>query len=122
MFNGKEHRTAAGVPFALRDGKRHTRAFPTLLALAEHLGCIDRPVRFIEDNEALDIAIAKHTGLARHFTVRRGACRVALFNRLKYVQLVSTTGDATAMYELRPDGLRKTSNGNLPAEIVSAFR
>lgn len=111
----------ARAVFALRDGKRHTRAFPTLLALAEHLGRVDRPVRFVEDNEALDTAIAKHALVARHFTVRRVSCRVALFNGIKYVQLVSTTGDETAMYELRPDGLRRTSNSNLPSEIVDAF-
>jgi len=112
----------AKMVFALRDGKRHTRAFQTLLALGEHLGRVDRPVRFIEDNEAIETAIAKHSELAGHFAVRRTSCRVALFNGPKYVQLASTTGDATAMYELRPDGLRKTSNGNLPSEIVEAFR
>jgi hypothetical protein len=111
----------ARVVFALRDGKRHTRNFPTLLALGEHVGRVDKPVRFIEDSEAIDAAIAKHSQLAGHFAVRRASCRVALFNRLKYVQLVSMAGDATAMYELRPDALRKTSNGNLPPEIVKAF-
>jgi hypothetical protein len=112
----------ARAVFALRDGKRHTRAFQTLLALAEHLGRVERPVRFVEDGGAIDTAIAKHAELLNHFAVRRSSCRVALFNGLTFVQLVSTTGDATAMYELRPDGLRKTSNGNLPSEIVAAFR
>lgn len=107
--------------FALRDGKRHTRGFQTLLALGEHLGRVERPVRFVEDSDALDTVIAKHAEVARFFSVRRESCRVALFNGPKYVQLVSTTGD-TAMYELRADGLRKTSNGNLPVEIVEAFR
>jgi len=27
----------------------------------------------------------------------------------------------SAMYELRADGLRRTSNGNLPPEVVAAF-
>jgi hypothetical protein len=111
----------ARLAFAVRDGKRHTRGFRTLLELAEHLGRVDRPVRFGEDSEALDAAIASHAELAGHFTVRRGTSRVAVFNGLKYVELVSTSGDATAMYELRPDGIRKTSNGNLPPEVVEAF-
>jgi hypothetical protein len=37
------------------------------------------------------------------------------------VQLVSAVGDASAMYELRVDGLRRTSKGNLPPEVVAAF-
>ena len=39
----------------------------------------------------------------------------------KYVQLVSRAGHESAMYELRTDGLRRTSNGNLPPEVVAAF-
>jgi hypothetical protein len=46
---------------------------------------------------------------------------VGVFNGLKYVELVSMARDETAMYEVRADGVRKTSNGNLPAEIVTAF-
>ena len=111
----------AATVFALRDGKRHTRGFQTLLGLGEHLGRVDRPVRFVEDREALDAAIAKHAAVDGSFAVRRASCRVALFNGPKYVKLVSTTGE-TAMYELQPDGLRKTSRSNLPAEIVTAFR
>jgi hypothetical protein len=107
--------------FALRDGKRHTRGFLTLLALGEHLGRIERPVRFVDDREALDAAIAKHAEIAGHFPVRRTSCRVALFNGPKYVQLVSATGE-TALYELRSDGLRKTSRSNLPAEVVEALQ
>jgi hypothetical protein len=112
-----------GVPrvFAVRDGKRHTQAFATLLELGEYLGRVERPVRFVDDSEALNTAIARHTELPGHFTVRASSCRVAVFNGLKYVELVSVARDAEAMYEIRPDGLRKTSNGNLPPEIVAAF-
>lgn len=106
---------------ALLNGKRHTRPHQTLLALAEYLGRIDRPVQFVEDREALDTVIAKHAEEKNHFVVRRGSCRVALFNRHKYVQLVSAAGYAPAMYELRTDGIRRTSNGNLPPEVVAAF-
>ena len=116
--SGQEPATAN--VFALRDGKRHTRRFQTLLALGEHLGRVDRPVRFIEDPEALDAVITKHTAAARAFAVRLSSCRVALFNGPKYVQLVSTAGE-TAMYELQPSSLRKTSKSNLPAEVVKAF-
>ena len=107
--------------YALRDGKRHTRLQPNLLALAEHLGCVERPVEFIEDREALDAVIATHAQERNHFVVRRAACRVATFGRNKYVQLVSAAGYAPAMYEVRADGLRRTSNGNLPPEVVAAF-
>jgi hypothetical protein len=107
--------------FALRDGKPHTRPFPSLLELAEYVGRVERPVRFVDDGDALKSAIATHTSLAGHFTVRTTACRTAVFNGVKYVELVSLARDATAMYEVRPDGLRKMSNGNLPAEIVAAF-
>jgi hypothetical protein len=109
------------VVYALRDGKRHTRAHLTLLALAEYLGRVDRPVQFVEDRAALDTAIAAHAAEKNHFTVRRDSCRVALFNRNKYVQLVGVAGYDRAMYELRTDGLRRTSNGNLPPEVVTAF-
>jgi hypothetical protein len=111
---------AAGV-YALRDGKRHTRSQPSLLALAEYLGCIERPVAFIEDREGLETVIASHATEPHAFVVQPGACRVAVFRRNKYVQLVSVAGDASAMYELRSDGLRRTSTGNLPAEVVAAF-
>jgi hypothetical protein len=114
----------AGNPrtvYALRDGKRHTRSHPTLLALAEYLGRVEKPVQFVEDSEALDAVIAKHAEERNHFVVRRGACRVALFGRNKYVQLVSVADYPPAMYELRTDGLRRTSDSNLPAEVVSAF-
>jgi hypothetical protein len=107
--------------YALRDGKRHTRSQPNLLALAEHLGCIERPVEFIEDRAGLEMVIAKHAEERNSFAVQIGACRVALFRRNKYVQLVSVAGHASAMYELRTDGLRRTSNGNLPPEVVAAF-
>ena len=111
---------APGV-YALRDGKRHTRSQPNLLALAEYLGCVERPVQFVEDSDALDKVIARHAEERNHFVVRRAACRVAVFGRNKYVQLVSAAGYAPAMYELRTDGLRRTSNGNLPPEVVAAF-
>jgi hypothetical protein len=107
--------------YALRDGKRHTRSQPNLLALAEYLGCVERPVAFIEDREGLETVIASHAKERNAFAVEPGACRVAVFRRNKYVQLVSIAGNASAMYELRTDGLRRTSNGNLPAEIVAAF-
>jgi hypothetical protein len=106
---------------ALRDGKPHTRAFATLLELAEYLGRVERPVRFIDDDEVLQSVLAKHAAVRGHFTVRPAACRVGVFNGLKYVELVSMARDETAMYEVRADGVRKTSNGNLPAEIVTAF-
>lgn len=107
--------------YALRDGRRHTRSQPTLLALAEYLGRVERPVRFVEDSGALDTVIATHAEEPNHFVVRRASCRVALFGRHRYVQLVSFAGDASAMYELRADGLRRTSKGNLPREVVAAF-
>lgn len=111
----------ARTVYALRDGKRHTRSHATLLALAEYLGRVERPVRFVEDRDALETIIAKHAEERNHFAVRRESCRVALFGRYKYVQLVSVAGYATAMYELRTDGLRRTSKGNLPREVVAAF-
>ena len=46
--------------YALRDGKRHTRSHATLLALAEYLGRVERPARFVDDSDALDSAIAAH--------------------------------------------------------------
>jgi hypothetical protein len=107
--------------YALRDGKRHTRSQPNLLALAEYLGCLEKPVRFVADREALDAAIAEHATERNAFVVQPSACRVALFGRHKYVQLVGAAGHASAMYELRTDGLRRTSNGNLPPEVVAAF-
>lgn len=113
--------SGAKVVYALRDGKRHTRAHATLLSLAEYLGRIDRPVQFVDDREALDTAITAHAAEKNPFTVRRESCRVALFNRNKYVQLVGIVAYDRAMYELRTDGLRRTSNGNLPPEVVAAF-
>jgi hypothetical protein len=115
--------TDGGAPsvYALREGKRHTRSHPTLLALAEHLGCLERPVVFVQDREALETVMASHAKERNAFVVQTGACRVAVFGRNKYVQLVSAAGYASAMYELRTDGLRRTSNGNLPAEVVAAF-
>ena len=107
--------------YALRDGKRHTRAQPSLLALAEHLGCTERPVEFVEDRDGLKTVMAAHAEERNAFTVKVSACRVALFKRNKYVQLVSVAGDESAMYELRTDGLRRTSKGNLPPEVVAAF-
>jgi len=109
------------VVYALRGGKRHTRSHATLLALAEYLGRVERPVRFVEDSNALGTVIAAHAEERNHFVVRRESCRVALFGQHKYVQLVSVAGDASAMYELRTDGLRRTSKGNLPREVVVAF-
>ncbi len=112
-----------GTPavYALRDGKRHTRSHATLLALAEYLGRIERPVQFVVDRDALETAMSKHAEEPNHFVVRRESCRVALFGRHKYVQLVSAAGDASAMYELRSDGLRRTSKGNVPPEVAAAF-
>jgi hypothetical protein len=111
----------ARTVYALRDGKRHTRSHATLLALAEYLGRVERPVRFVEDPGALDTAIAVHAEERSHFVVRRESCRVALFGRHKYVQLVGAAGFGPAMYELRSDGLRRTSKGNLPPEVAAAF-
>jgi hypothetical protein len=107
--------------YALRDGKRHTRSHRSLLALAEHLGCLERPLEFVADREALESVMALHATERNAFVVQPGACRVALFGRHKYVQLVSAGGRASAMYEVRTDGLRRTSNGNLPREVVAAF-
>jgi len=111
---------ASGI-YALRGGKRHTRSHPNLLALAEYLGCVERPVEFIEDADALEKVIEKHAQERNHFVVRRAACRVAAFGRYKFVQLVSAEGYAPVMYELSTDGLRRTSNGNMPPEVVTAF-
>lgn len=111
---------APGV-YALRDGKRHTRSQPNLLALAEYLGCVEKPVAFIEDRAGLETVIASHATERNAFVVQPAACRIAVFRRNKYVQLVSVAGNASAMYELRTDGLRRTSNGNLPPEVVAAF-
>ena len=107
--------------YALRDGKRHTRSHATLLELAEYLGRIERPVRFVEDGDALERAIAKHNEEPRPFVVRRESCRTALFRLHKYVQLVSAAGFPPAIYELYGDGIRRTSKGNLPPEVVAAF-
>jgi hypothetical protein len=107
--------------YALRDGKRHTRSQPTLLALAEHLGRVERPVRFVEDRDALEAVMARHAEERSHFLVRTGSCRVALFKQCKYVQLVSVLGRSRAMYELQAGGIRRTSKGNLPTEVVAAF-
>jgi hypothetical protein len=113
--------SSAPTVYALRDGKRHTRSQPNLLALAEHLGCLERPVEFIEDREGLETVIATHAQERNTFVVEPSACRVARFRRNKYVQLVAVEGHASAMYELRIDGIRRTSKGNLPAEVVAAF-
>lgn len=107
--------------YALRDGKRHTRSLANLLALAEHLGRVERPVEFIEDRDGLQAVISVHAKERNTFVVRLDACRVARFRQHKYVQLVSAGGLASAMYELRVDGLRRTSKGNLPPEVVAAF-
>ena len=107
--------------YALRDGKRHTRSHSTLLALAEYLGRIERPVRFIEDGDALEKAISDHAAEKNQFVVRREACRVAVFGMYKYVQLVDAARSSSAMYEVRTDGLRRMSKGNLPPAIVIAF-
>jgi hypothetical protein len=109
------------VVYAVRDGKRHTRAHATLLSLAEHLGRVERPVTFIEDRDALQKAMSKHAEERNPFTVRCESSRVALFKLRKYIQLVSVAGDAPEMYELSEDGLRRTSKGNLPPEVVAAF-
>jgi hypothetical protein len=119
-WDDAKDRGTPGV-YALRDGKRHTRSQPNLLALAEHLGCLERPVEFVSDPAGLEMVIAKHANEHNAFVVQPTACRVALFRRNKYVQLVSAGGRASAMYELRSDGLRRTSNGNLPPEVVAAF-
>jgi len=89
--------------------------------LAEYLGCLESPVVFIEDREGLETVIASHANERNAFVVQPRACRVAAFRRNKYVQLVSVAGNESAMYELRTDGLRRTSNGNLPPEVVAAF-
>ena len=107
--------------YALRDGKRHTRSHATLLELAEYLGRVERPVRFVEDSDALETAISKHAEERRPFVVRRESCRIALFRAHKYVQLVSAAGYPPAMYELGDGGVRRTSKGNLPPEVVAAF-
>ena len=107
--------------YALRDGKRHTRSHATLLSLAQYLGRIERPVQFVEDRDALETAITKHAEERRPFAVRRESCRIAIFKRHKYIQLVSADGQPAAMYELRHDGIRRTSKGNLPPEVVVAF-
>jgi hypothetical protein len=107
--------------YAVRDGKRHTRSHATLLELAQYLGRVERPVQFIEDRDALDTAISKHAEERYPFAVRRESCRVAVFRLCTYVQLVSAAGYVPAMYELRSDGVRRTSNGNLPPEVVAAF-
>jgi hypothetical protein len=69
--------------YALRDGKRHTRSHTTLLALAQYLGRIERPVQFVEDRDALETAITKHAEERRPFVVRRESCRIAIFKRHK---------------------------------------
>lgn len=107
--------------YALRDGKRHTRAHASLLALAEYLGRVERPVEFLDDSDGLQAVIAEHAKERNAFVVRVAACRVARFRQNRYVQLVSAEGDASAMYELRADGLRRTSKSNLPPEVVAAF-
>jgi len=107
--------------YALRDGKRHTQAHASLLALAEHLGRVERPVEFIDDSDGLKAVMAEHAKERNAFVVRVGACRVARFRQNRYVQLVSVDGHASAMYELRADGLRRTSKSNLPPEVVAAF-
>ncbi len=56
--------------YALRDGKRHTRAQPNLLALAEHLGCTQRPVEFIEDRDGLKTVMAAHAEERNAFVVK----------------------------------------------------
>jgi hypothetical protein len=113
--------SGATAVYALRDGKRHTRSHPSMLALAEYLGCVERPVQFITDPEGLEAVIAAHAKERNAFVVQPAACRIASFKRNKYVQLMSAGGKESAMYELRTDGLRRTSNGNLPIEVVAAF-
>ena len=110
-----------GAVYALRDGKRHTRSHTTLLALAQYLGRVERPILFVEDRAALETAMSTHAEERHPFVVRRESCRVALFKRHKYVQLVSAAGSAHAMYELGDDGVRRVSNGNLPPEVAAAF-
>jgi hypothetical protein len=107
--------------YALRDGKRHTRSHSSLLALAEYLGRIERPVQFVEDKDALEKAISGHGAERNHFSVQRDACRVAVFGMYKYVQLVSVARSSSAMYEVRTDGYRRISKGNLPPAVVAAF-
>ena len=46
----------ARTVYALRDGKRHTRSHSSLLALAEYLGRVERPVRSSRFTQALDAA------------------------------------------------------------------
>ena len=112
---------AASAVYALRDGKRHTRSHATLLALAEYLGLVERPVQFVEDRDALETAIASHAEERNPFVVRRESCRVALFGQHKYVELASAAGYTPAMYELRTDGLRRVSKANLPPQVAAAF-
>ena len=107
--------------YAVRDGKRHTRSHATLLALAEHLGRVERPVQFVDDRDALETAISKHAEERHPFAVRRESCRIALFRSHKYVQLVAAAGFASAMYDLGDGAVRRTSKGNLPPEVVAAF-
>jgi len=111
----------ASAVYALRDGKRHTRSHATLLALAEYLGLVERPVQFVEDRNALETAISRHAEERNPFVVRRESCRVALFGRHKYVELASAAGYTPAMYELRTDGLRRISKANLPPQVAAAF-
>ena len=111
----------ARLVYALRDGKRHTRSHSTLLELAQYLGRVERPVRFVEDGDALERAISKHNEEPHPFVVHRESCRTALFRLHKYVQLVSAAGFPPAIYELHGDGIRRTSKGNLPPEVVAAF-
>jgi len=114
-------RDGARVVYALRDGKRHTRSRATLLALAECLGRIERPVEFVEDSGTLETVISSHVAERNHFVVRRDACRVAVLGLYKYVQLVSAAGSSSAMYEVGAEGLRRMSKSNLPPSVVTAF-
>jgi len=114
-------RDDARVVYALRDGKRHTRSRATLLALAECLGRIERPVQFVEDTDTLETVISGHAAERNHFVVRRDSCRVAVFGLYKYVQLVSAAGSSSAMYEVGAEGLRRMSKSNLPPSVVTAF-
>lgn len=107
--------------YALRNGKRHTRAHASLLALAEYLGRVERPVEFVDDRDGLEAVLAAHAQERNAFVVRTAACRVARFRQHRYVQLVGVDGCASAMYEVRADGLRRTSRSNLPPEVVAAF-
>ena len=111
----------ARVVYALRDGKRHTRAHTSLLSLAQYLGRVERPLEFVDDRDTLEMAIAKHAEERNPFVVRRESCRVALFKQYKYIQLVSVAGHPAAMYELRADGLWRTSKMNIPPEVAAAF-